>query len=225
MALGLPILLLLAPLLIGCAPTFKYTPNPALTDTKVLPLKVAVLAFKDGTEDFTNSLRGAFVPNGKVNFARVGHGNVFLPPVPPPIMAKALADDLRASGALRAVDFLFDRNAPLEGADILIDGVVKDATFFAHPGQGGWGIRMNLEVTAHKLPTKERILSRTLRASRIESKHPSRTIPEELKKMFAAFRQELLSALSFEKGLSAPDSAPKRRKDSVEDILRSINED
>lgn len=217
--------LLLAPVLAaGCAPSFKYAPNPAMTDTQVLSQKVAVLAFRDGTEDFANELKGAIVPEGRVNFARIGHGNVFLPVVPPSAMARALADDLRASGALRSVVFLIDRNASLEGADILVDGEVKEATFYAKKGEP-WGIGVDIRMTVFKLPLREVLLTRTLRTRLNENRHARKTIPEVLAKLYRTFRQELMTTLAFESGMSAPDSAPKKgkKKDaSVADILKMI---
>lgn len=216
-------------LLTGCAPTFKYIPNPPATNVKVLPMKVAVNAFKDGTEDFNNELVGAFVPRGRVNFARVAHGNVYLPAVPPAIMAQALADDLRSSGAFDSVDFFFEPPAS-QKADLVIDGVIKDATFHARAGgakRTPWEITMAIEVAAKRGPAKEVFLTRTLRgkgkagAGRHAAK---RVISRELQKMLGAFRQELLATLALERGMSGPASAPKKGG-SVEDILRMIGEE
>lgn len=115
-------------LLAGCADTqFVYKPSPPAADARELPAKVAVVAFQDGTENFTR--RGSFVGAGNplaYNLAKAGWGSV-ISAVPPAVWAKGLADEMAASGRFEAVRFLF---GPRESTDetFLVEGTLRAAT-------------------------------------------------------------------------------------------------
>ncbi len=90
----------------GCssgARPFVYKANPPKPGAERFSLKVAVLAFKDGTDDFTR--RGSILnPDGLMhNAARSGW-------LPAELWAKTLAEDLSSSGVYRSVRFLYDRS-------------------------------------------------------------------------------------------------------------------
>ncbi|MBI5575584.1 MAG: hypothetical protein HY896_04395 [Deltaproteobacteria bacterium] len=88
-------------------------------------VKVAVLPFKDGTEDFTK--RGSvFDPKSLMyNLAKSGiSGSITA--LTPELWAKSLADEMAASGAFRSVRFIY---SPSELADeeFFIEGTVEKA--------------------------------------------------------------------------------------------------
>ena len=79
-------------------------------------MNIAVLPFKDGTEDFTK--RGStWNPEYLVyNLAKAGvYGQITA--LTPEFWAKASADDMAASGAFRAVRFIY---SPTESTDEVI---------------------------------------------------------------------------------------------------------
>jgi hypothetical protein len=98
---------------------FVYQANPPKAGAERLPLKVAVLAFKDGTEDFTR--RGSLLnPEGLTqNTARSGW-------LPAELWAKALADEMSSSGVYRSVRFLYDRSE-LRDEDFHVEGTLNKA--------------------------------------------------------------------------------------------------
>lgn len=123
---------LLASCLAGCGQKFVYQrkPDPA-QDAPNLPVKVAVVAFQDGTGDFT--IQGSFFGGYVYNFAKTDVGytadpkNKFLAlSLPPAWWAKALAEDMIASGTFRAVKFMY---APSEvtDEDIVVEGALTKA--------------------------------------------------------------------------------------------------
>jgi hypothetical protein len=119
----------------GCSvnTTFVYKPSPPAAGVRKLPVKVAVLPFADGTEDFTKQ-GSVFAPeNLYYNLAKAGWGGV-ITALTPDLWAKALADDLAASDAFRSARFVF---APEEaaGEDFRIEGTVEKATLAGGFGQ------------------------------------------------------------------------------------------
>gem|GEM_PF-879210 len=103
----------------GCAPErrFVYRPAPQAESVVRVPVSVAVLVFRDGTEDFTR--RGGQWNRAKTGTPRVG-------PIPPELWAKAFADDLAASGQFRLVRFVYSPSETT-GWDVLIEGTVGKA--------------------------------------------------------------------------------------------------
>ena len=105
---------------------FVYKPGLPEAGSARLPLKVAVLAFQDGTEDFTR--RGSvLVASGYINFAKAGYSGM-MTALPPPLWAKFLAEDMAASGVFRSVRFAFDASE-VGGDEIAISGTVLKAYF------------------------------------------------------------------------------------------------
>jgi len=110
--------------LAGCGvnSSFVYKPSMPEEGARKLPVKVAVLAFADGTGEYTrhNSSTG-----GYVNLAKTGI-DYGIGAFPPNQWGKAFADELKASGEFREVRFVFDLS---EGAndEVIVAGTVTKA--------------------------------------------------------------------------------------------------
>jgi hypothetical protein len=118
-------------------------------------LKVAVLAFEDGTEDFTK--RGSPFGGYEFNLARtginglaIGSGAAYeVSPMPPVFWARALAEDLSASGEFASARLVFSRSE-IAGDDILVEGVLKHASMNNKPKQEP--DRFSLHLRFSRLP-------------------------------------------------------------------------
>ncbi|MGZ8474273.1 MAG: hypothetical protein ACXWWY_12360 [Candidatus Deferrimicrobiaceae bacterium] len=110
---------------------FVYKPNAPAGGGQKLPVKVAVLPFKDGTEDFTKRGSVFDAENLKINLAKTGIAGI-ITALPPERWAKAFADDMVASGAFRAVRFLYSPSE-LVDEDFYIEGTLEKAY-----AAGGW---------------------------------------------------------------------------------------
>jgi len=129
------ILFLSASFLAGCSSGFKYQRKavPA-QEGPVMPVKVAVVAFEDGTRDFTSE--GNILSGHVFNLARTDINGLSLntgaafsvSSLPAANWSKALAEDMAASGAFRSVKFVF---APSEatGEEIVVEGALTKAYF------------------------------------------------------------------------------------------------
>ena len=114
-------------LMAGCGvnSTFVYKPGgPAAGGMKV-PVKVAVLPFKDGTEDFTK--RGSeWNPDTlRFNLAKAGISGSTTA-LTADLWAKAFADDMAASDAFREVRFVYSPSEMLD-EEFTIEGTVEKA--------------------------------------------------------------------------------------------------
>jgi hypothetical protein len=110
----------------GCSvnSTFVYKPGAPAAGGPKLPQKVAVLPFRDGTEDFTKT--GSILALGTVyNLVKGGMPST-ISPLPPELWSKLFADELTASGTFRVVRFVYTRSEFPE-ADLWIDGMVRKA--------------------------------------------------------------------------------------------------
>ncbi len=124
--LGVPAVAVVLALMAGCSinSTFVYKPGAPVAGSAKLPVKVAVLPFKDGTEDFTKT--GSILSLGTVfNLVKGGMPST-ITPLPPELWSKLFAEELTASGAFRVVRFVYTRSEFPE-ADLWIDGVVRKA--------------------------------------------------------------------------------------------------
>ena len=142
--MGLLVAALILMFTAGCAPNsqFVYKPGPPEAGGPKLPVKIAVLPFKDGTEDFTK--RGSeWNPDTLVfNLAKGGIGGTTTA-LTPDLWAKAFADDMAASGAFRAVRFVY---SPSEFVDeeFTIEGTVEKAyvvVTLLNPNEFSLGLR------------------------------------------------------------------------------------
>lgn len=111
--------------------TFVYKPNAPAAGGQKLPVKVAVLPFKDGTEDFTKRGSVFDAENLVFNLAKSGIDGI-INPLTPDLWAKAFADDMAASGAFRAVRFIYSPSE-LVDEDFHIEGTLEKAY-----AAGGW---------------------------------------------------------------------------------------
>jgi len=148
-------------LLAGCAgnTTFVYKPSAPVLGVRPAPLKLAVLPFADGTEDFTS--RGGIFDqeNFFYNLAKAGYGGV-ITAIPPELWAKALADEMAASGSFRSVRFIYSRPELID-EDILIEGTVEKATIagaFGYPNEFTLGLRATRRTNGR--PVWEKLVSR-----------------------------------------------------------------
>jgi len=110
---------------------FVYEPNARAAVGPKLPVKVAVLPFKDDTENFTT--RGSvFAPDGfTLNLVKAGIPGAGTA-LTPELWAKSFADEMAASGAFRAVRFVYNRSEIVDD-DFFIEGTVEKAY-----GTGSW---------------------------------------------------------------------------------------
>ena len=155
------LLLAILALMPGCGvnSTFVYKPSAPAAGGAKLPVKIAVLPFKDGTEDFTKR-GGVLAPETLYyNLAKAGIGGQ-ITALTPDLWAKAFADDMTASGAFRAVRFIY---SPSELADeeFTIEGTVEKATIsgaWVNPSEFAIGLRALRR--ADKKPVWEKEVSR-----------------------------------------------------------------
>lgn len=117
-------------LMTGCSvnTAFVYKPTGPVTGGQKLPVKIAVLPFKDGTEDFTKRGNELFSQeNLMYNLAKTGISSL-ITALTPELWAKAFADDLAASGEIRAARFVYSLSE-LSDEEMYIDGTVEKAYF------------------------------------------------------------------------------------------------
>ena len=110
-------------LMTGCSvnSTFVYKPGPPAAGDRKLPVKVAVLPFQDGTENFTK--RGSVFSDGQYNLAKTGVGKT-ITAMPPEFWGKAFADELAASGSFQSIRFVYSPSEFL-GEGFIVDGILK----------------------------------------------------------------------------------------------------
>jgi hypothetical protein len=109
----------------GCAvnSTFVYKPNAPAVGGPKLPVKVAVLPFKDGTENFTD--RGSVFSSGQYNIAKAGI-SATMTALTPELWAKSFAEDLAVSGSFRSARFLYSPSE-LADEDFFVEGTLTKA--------------------------------------------------------------------------------------------------
>jgi len=112
-------------LVAGCSvnSTFVYKPGGPAVGGPKLPVKVAVLPFKDGTEDFTD--RGSIFSGGSYNLAKAGIAAT-MTPLTPELWAKSFAEELAASGSFRSARFLYSPSE-LTDEDFFVEGTLTKA--------------------------------------------------------------------------------------------------
>jgi len=111
----------------GCSvnSTFVYKPGAPAAGGPKLPLKVAVLPFKDGTENFTD--RGSVFNGGQYNVAKTGIGGS-INALTPELWAKSFAEELAVSGSFRSARFLYSPSE-LADEDFFVEGTLTKAYF------------------------------------------------------------------------------------------------
>ena len=213
---GVPVLAMVLALMAGCGvnSTFVYKPGGTAVAGPKLPLKVAVLPFKDGTENFTK--RGSeWNPDTlKFNLAKAGIGGQ-ITPLTPELWAKAFADDMSASGAFRAVRFIY---SPTEMVDeeFLIEGTLEKAyvaVALDEPNEFALGLRAlrraDNRLVWEKEVTRAWNIQRTLydgcgrvqNQCRVDRHHAD--INRVMREMFAEARADLVATLASRSGSQA----------------------
>lgn len=112
-------------LMAGCAvnSTFVYKPAAPVAGVQKLPVNVAVLPFKDGTENFTD--RGSVFSSGQYNLAKAGV-SATITALTPDLWAKSFAEDLAASGSVRTARFVYGPSE-LADEDLFVEGTLRKA--------------------------------------------------------------------------------------------------
>ncbi len=117
----------------GCAgdPIFAYKPGPAPTGLPKLPVGLAVVAFADGTENFTQ--RGSiFEPESLVfNLAKTGISG-WTGTMSPELWAKAFADEMAAAETFRSARFIYG-SSEVADEEYYVEGTLTKAY-----AVGGW---------------------------------------------------------------------------------------
>ena len=88
-----------------------------------LPVKMAVLPFKDGTEDFTD--RGSVFSSGQYNLGKAGI-SATMTALTPELWAKSFAEELAVSGSFRTARFLYSPSE-LADEDFFVEGTLTKA--------------------------------------------------------------------------------------------------
>jgi len=122
---GFPFAAVALGLMAGCAvnSTFVYKPGAPAVGGPKLPVKVSVLPFKDGTEDFTD--RGSVFSSGRYNLAKAGIAAT-MTALTPELWAKSFAEDLAVSGSFRSARFLYSPSE-LADEDFFVEGTLTKA--------------------------------------------------------------------------------------------------
>ncbi|MDD5762604.1 MAG: PDZ domain-containing protein [bacterium] len=109
----------------GCSvnSTFVYKPNAPVVGGPKLPVKLAVLPFKDGTENFTD--RGSVFSSGHYNIAKAGI-SATMTALTPELWAKSFAEELAVSGSFRSARFLYSPSE-LADEDFFVEGTLTKA--------------------------------------------------------------------------------------------------
>lgn len=142
-------------LMTGCGvnSTFVYKPGAPATGLRPAPVKLAVVPFSDGTEDFT-SRGGIFdMEHFFYNLAKAGYGGV-ISAIPPEMWAKAFADEMAVSGAFRSARFVYSPSE-MTDEDLRIEGTLEKATiagaFVGTPNEFALGLRAFRRMDAQPL--------------------------------------------------------------------------
>jgi hypothetical protein len=122
-----PIAAMVLVLMAGCGvnSTFVYKPGGPVAGSAKLPVKIAVLPFKDGTENFMD--RGSIFSGGQYNMAKAGY-TTFMTALTPELWAKSFAEELAVSGSFRSARFLYSPSE-LADEDFFVEGTLTKAYF------------------------------------------------------------------------------------------------
>lgn len=227
------LLSLLAFCLAACGSRFAYKPNAAHDAPKV-PLKVAVQAFEDGTEDFTK--RGSLFSGYVFNLSRTGINGLALntgaafnvSALPAGLWAKAFVEDMRASGDFRSAKLVFGPSE-LTDEDLVVEGALTQAYFHTKKGEPD---EFCFHLKVRRLPGKALVWEGDVR--RTSPRPPNLTsgcilgdcvidrihgyLNGVMQGMFADARLALVRTLAAPPA-TKPDS---REQDSPEEVIRRI---
>ena len=141
---GVPVVAVVLAMMAGCGvnSTFVYKPGGPVAGGPKLPVKLAVLPFKDGTENFTK--RGSVLAPETLyyNMAKSGISGT-ITALTPELWAKAFADEMTSSGVFRSVRFLYTPSE-MQDEDLYVEGTVEKATYagaWVNPNEFALGLR------------------------------------------------------------------------------------
>jgi hypothetical protein len=123
--LGIPAVAVVLALMTGCSvnSTFVYKPGAPVAGGAKLPVKIAVLPLKDGTDNFTD--RGSIFSGGHYNLAKAGIAAT-MTPLTPELWAKSFSEELAVSGSFRSSRFLYSPSE-LADEDFFVEGALTKA--------------------------------------------------------------------------------------------------
>jgi hypothetical protein len=242
---GVPVSVLALLLMAGCGvnSTFVYKPGgPAAGGMKV-PVKVAVLPFKDGTEDFTK--RGSVLAPESLyyNLAKAGIGGQ-ITALTPDLWAKAFADDTAAAGVFQSVRFVYGPSE-LVDEDLYIEGTLGKATVsgaWVNPSEFALGLRAVRR--ADKKPVWEKEVSRVWKNTpatlykgcggmaiqcMVDRHHEDAN--RVMREIFAEARADLMATIASQSGIRAEEGslpptaspaphAPESVEQTIERLLK-----
>jgi len=223
-------------LMTGCGTnsSFVYKPSSTAEAGRKLPVKLAVLPFADGTEDFTK--RGSVLAPATLSYNLVKGGiSGQITALTPEFWAKSFADETAASGDFRAVRFLYDPRE-LSDEDYLVEGTVEKATF-AGSYQGPNDFVLALKATrradnrtvwgktvSHTWETPQKILYAgcgEFGFQCIVDRHKE-DILRAMREIFVTARADLVAALSPLSGTGPDDLPTELQPGSVDATIEAI---
>jgi hypothetical protein len=198
-------------LMAGCSvnSTFVYKPGAPSVGGSKLPVKIAVLPFKDGTEDFKD--RGSVFSGGQYNIAKVGYTS-FMTALTPELWAKSFAEDLAVSGSFRSARFLYSPSELAE-EDFCVEGTLTKAYIEKRFGDGNeFAISLRALTKSDKRVVWEKEVSRAWNNSftlyegcgkisiqcQVDRHHAD--INRVMREMFAEARADLVAMLGSPSG-------------------------
>lgn len=219
--------------------TFIYKPSGTVVSDPRLPVKVAVLPFKDGTEDFTKHGSMFDAESLTFNVARSGIFGI-ITPLTSELWAKAFADDMAASGSFRSVRFIYSPTELID-EEFYIEGTLEKAYAaggFTKPSE--YVLWLQAVRRSDNRPAWQKRITRELLASRsdfnvcgtkiqcmAERSHEAMNLV--MQGMFAEARADFIASQGFATGGSAgldeprgEASAPPETTDSVDEIIEKI---
>lgn len=219
--------------------TFIYKPSGTVVGGPRLPVKVAVLPFKDGTEDFTKHGSMFDAESLTFNVARSGIFGI-ITPLTSELWAKAFADDMAASGSFREVRYIYSPSELID-EEYYIEGTLEKAYAaggFTKPSE--YVLWLQAVRRSGNRPAWQKKVTRELMASKsdfnvcgtkiqcmAERSHAAMNLV--MQGMFAEARADFIASQGFAPGgstvqdqLRGEVSAPSPATDSVDEIIEMI---
>lgn len=206
----------------GCATRpFVYRPNgPA--GVPPVPVRVAVLPFENGTEDFVEVIRHE---RKLWNLSRASYFEV-IEALPPERWARDLAADLAASGRFASVRFVYSL-AELAGEEVVVEGTLVRA-YLMGVGGGEFELALRARATRDGKALWAALLVRT--HPRWDASQLHRWAQGDMAEMFAEAGEGLAQALAARPvaGSAAPGPKPSAGRpaegEPVDETIRRILE-
>jgi hypothetical protein len=223
----------------GCASntTFVYKPSAPAAGVRQLPLKLAVLPFKDATEDFTKRGNELFdQENLMYNLAKAGIGST-VTALTPELWAKGFADELAASGEFRSAPFVYGASE-LTDEDFVVEGAVEKAIFsgtWAKPNEFALSLRAlrradnrpaweKRVVRSWKTPPPGTLYDGCRMGSQCMVDRLHADLNKTMQGMFAEAREDLAATLSPLPGGPAPAASPPAASPGPKPAPESVDE-